>query len=107
MKRYHLMLVAAPLLMAGCSTDSGSPAPVAAPAPMMDQSVPQVARTACLREVARTTNTQQGVILEMLYSEANSQVIVGVGPERARWQCTVSNGGGVAGVMSLTDEGRL
>lgn len=105
MNRYHLLL-AAPLLMAGCSTDSG-PAPVGTVTPVMDQSVPQAARTACLREVARTTNTQQGVILEMLYSEANSQVIVGVGPDRARWQCTVSNGGVVANVMSLTDEGRL
>ena len=84
MNRYHLMLVAAPLLMAGCSTDSGSSAPVGTPAPMMDQSVPQVARTACLREVARTTNGPQGTILEMSYSEANSEVIVGVGPQLAR-----------------------
>ncbi len=106
MKRYHLLLVA-PLLIGGCSTDSDSSAPVGAPAPVMDQSVPQVARTACLREVARTTSTQQGVILGMLYSEANSQVTVGVGPDLARWQCTVSNSGVVANVMSLTDEGRL
>jgi len=105
MNRYHLLL-AAPLLIGGCSTDSGS-APVAAPAPIMDQSVPQVARNACLREVARTTNTPQGVILEMLYSEANSQVVVGVGPQLARWRCLVSNSGAVAEVMSLTDEGRL
>lgn len=106
MNRYHLLLVA-PLLLAGCSTDSGSSAPVGTPAPMMDQSVPQVARTACLREVARTTNTQQGTILEMTYSEANSQVIVGVGPQLARWRCLVSNSGAVAEVTSLTDEGRL
>ncbi len=105
MNRYHLLLVA-PLLMAGCSTDSGS-APVGTAAPMMDQSVPQVARNACLREVARTTNTPQGTILEMIYSEANSQVIVGVGPQLARWRCLVSNSGAVAEVTSLTDEGSL
>ncbi|MBT1154101.1 hypothetical protein J1C56_00685 [Aminobacter anthyllidis] len=106
MNRYYFLLVAS-LLIAGCSTDSGSSVPAGAAAPMMDQSVPQVARNACLREVARTTNTQQGVILDMLYSEANSQVTIGVGPERARWQCTVSNSGVVANVMSLTDEGKL
>lgn len=105
MNRYHWLL-AAPLLIGGCSTDSGS-APVGTAAPMMDQSVPQVARNACLREVARTTNTPQGIILEMSYSEANSEVIVGIGPDRARWRCLVSNSGAVAEVTSLTDEGRL
>jgi hypothetical protein len=43
----------------------------------------------------------------MEYSEANSQVKVGVGTSRAPWQCTVSNRGEVANVMSLTDEGAL
>lgn len=106
MKTYLLPVAAACLLAAGCTTESGNPGP-SATQPMMDQSVPQVARDACLREVARVTNNPTTVILEMIYSEANSQVIVGVGPNRARWQCTVSNRGAVANVMSLTNEGAL
>jgi hypothetical protein len=79
----------------------------AAPAPLMDESVPKVARKACLREVAHVTKNKATVILEMVYSEANSQVIVGVGPNKARWECIVSNDGIVANVMSLTNEGAL
>jgi hypothetical protein len=74
---------------------------------MMDESVPQAAREACLREVRRTTNNSDVAIIEMIYSEANSQVKIGVGPDRAPWQCLVSNSGVVAQVMSLADEGRL
>ncbi|WP_256439264.1 hypothetical protein [Ensifer sp. ENS06] len=39
-------------------------------------------------------------------SQANTQVIIGVGPERAKWRCLVSRGK-VAEVMSLTDEGAM
>jgi hypothetical protein len=73
----------------------------------MDQSVPEIARDACLREVRRTTNNPDLVIIEMIYSEANSQVKIGVGKDRAPWRCLVSNSGVVAEVMSLTDEGAL
>ncbi len=69
--------------------------------------MPQVARDACLREVRNTTNNPDVTIIEMIYSEANSQVKLGVGPGRAPWQCLVSNSGVVAQVMSLTNEGAL
>ncbi len=39
-------------------------------------------------------------------SPANNTVIVGVGPQKAKWRCLVKNGR-VADVMSLTDEGGL
>lgn len=74
---------------------------------MMDQSVPLVARQACLREVGRTTNNPSVTILGMSYSEANSEVKIGVGPTNAPWRCLVSNSGVVAEVMSLTNEGAL
>ncbi len=73
----------------------------------MDQNVPEISRDACLREVRRTTNNPDLVIIEMIYSEANSQVKIGVGKDRAPWRCLVSNAGVVAEVMSLTDEGAL
>ena len=92
--------------LSGCTTDSGQSNDLA-PAPLMDESVPQIARDACLREVRRTTNNPDVTVLEMIYSEANSQIKVGVGPDRAPWQCLVSNSGIVANVMSLTNEGAL
>lgn len=74
---------------------------------IMDAGVPPVARAACLRKVAATTGNRQVVILAMIHSEANSQVTVGVGAQKAPWRCLVSRSGVVADVMSLTDEGAL
>lgn len=106
MKKSGLISLVALCVAGGCTTDSG-PSGGLAQAPLMDQSVPQVAREACLREVRRTTNNFDAEIIEMIYSEANSQVKVGVGQDRAPWRCLVSNSGVVAEVMSLTDEGAL
>jgi hypothetical protein len=46
------------------------------------------------------------VLLNNEFSEANNAVIVGVGPQKAKWRCLVKNGV-VAEVTSLTDEGAL
>ncbi|MGQ2908307.1 MAG: hypothetical protein ACT6QU_10150 [Aliihoeflea sp.] len=96
------------LLAGGCAAGAQSmqSGPVGAQ-PVMDESVPGAARDACLRKVWRTTNSSDLTILEMIYSEANSQLTIGVGPTLAPWQCTVSNLGVVTAVMSLTDEGAL
>lgn len=94
------------LALAGCATEGGGTAETSVQ-PVMDQSVPFVARQACLQEVGRTTNNQSVTILEMVRSEANNQVKVGVGKMSAPWQCLVSDMGEVAEVRSLTDEGAL
>jgi hypothetical protein len=60
---------------------------------------------ACLAAVAAQTNNT-GVVLESITSEANNMVTIGVGPERAQWQCLVK-GGVVAQTMSMTNEGTL
>ncbi len=104
-KIYYAAIIAS-IFVSGCTTDSGQSGD-SGPLPLMDQSVPEIARTACLREVRRITNNFDLTIIEMVYSEANSQVKVGVGPNRAPWRCLVSNSGVVADVMSLTDEGAL
>jgi hypothetical protein len=41
------------------------------------------------------------------YSEAGTEVIVGVGPDRARWRCIGYKDGATADIMSLTDDGAL
>jgi hypothetical protein len=94
------------LVFAGCATESGGSAETSVQ-PVMDQSVPFVARQACLQEVGRTTNNPSVTILEMVRSEASNQVKVGVGKTAAPWQCLVSDAGEVAEVRSLTDEGAL
>lgn len=96
-------------LLSGCTSDGSSQTrPMAADTqPLMDESVPPAARSACLAAVSNTANNGDVKITEMIFSEANSQVTVGVGPDRAPWRCLVSNSGVVANVMSMTNEGSL
>ena len=95
--------------LAGCTSDGTSrPPPMATTTqPLMDESVPPAARSACLAAVSNTANNGDVQITEMIFSEANSQFTVGVGPTRAPWRCLVSNSGVVANVMSMTNEGTL
>jgi hypothetical protein len=61
---------------------------------------------ACELAVTRQTNNSDVVTLSSEFSQANTEVILGVGAQRAKWRCLVS-GGRVAEVMSLTNEGAL
>jgi len=60
----------------------------------------------CLQAVSTETNNGGVKTLSVETSEANTLVMVGVGPNRAPWKCLVS-GGVVAEVPSMTDEGNL
>lgn len=60
---------------------------------------------ACLNAVAQETGNTVSV-LSSEFSQANTLVMVGVGPQKAPWRCLVS-GGDVAEVMSMTNEGAL
>ncbi|WP_421692772.1 hypothetical protein [Aestuariivirga sp.] len=68
--------------------------------------VPAKDSEACLAAVSRKTNNPDVKILDRTSSEANNTVVVGVGPDKAKWRCLVKNGS-VADVMSLTDEGAM
>ncbi len=97
------------ILATGCeSAGSGNrQPPLSTSVPVMDESVPSVARSACLGAVSRQTANPDVAIGNMIYAEANSEITVTVGPDRAPWRCLVSNQGVVQQVMSLTDEGAL
>ena len=69
--------------------------------------MPSKAEQACLRAVTRTTNNPDVVLLDSTFSQAGTEVIVGVGPQRARWRCIGYSDGTTGDIMSLTDEGRL
>ncbi|WP_193142825.1 MULTISPECIES: hypothetical protein [unclassified Meridianimarinicoccus] len=68
---------------------------------------PSIEEQACLRDVTRTTNNGDVVLLSSDYSQAGTQVIVGVGPQRARWSCIGYSDGTTADITSLTNEGTL
>lgn len=69
--------------------------------------MPNAAEQACLRDVTRTTNNPDVVLLGSEFSEAGTLVRVGVGPNRAPWQCIAYSDGTTAGIQSLTNEGSL
>ena len=74
--------------------------------PSVPSGTPSLAEQACLRDVTRTTNNPDVVLLDSSFSQASTEVIVGVGPQRARWRCIGYEDGTTTGIMSLTNEGR-
>lgn len=69
--------------------------------------MPTVEEQACLRDVTRSTNNGDVVLLSSEFSQAGTQVIVGVGAQRARWSCIGYSDGTTADITSLTNEGTL
>jgi len=80
------------------STPAGQPAPI-------DPN--DVTVKACLAAVGKQTNNSELALLGKEFSEANSRVMIGVGPNKAPWSCLVSNDGVVAEVMFTGSEGKL
>ncbi len=68
---------------------------------------PSVQEQACLAAVSKQTSNGDVAVISSEFSEANTQVMIGVGPQRAPWKCLVSNDGVVAEVTSTVDEGAL
>lgn len=89
--------------LAGCGGNPDRPADSGSSSSAM----PSKAEQACLRDVTRTTNNPDVVLLDSSFSQAGTEVIVGVGPQRARWRCIGYSDGTTGEIMSLTDEGRL
>ncbi|NEV64482.1 hypothetical protein [Thiorhodococcus minor] len=98
-----MAIAVAAVASAGCTGHSTASAAGGNPSTTM----PSQAEQACLRDVTRTTNNPDVVLLDSSFSEAGTEVIVGVGPQRARWRCIAYRDGTTAGIQSLTDEGAL
>lgn len=84
--------------LAGCIEDTSVAAGALRTGSAADES-------ACLSAVAGQTGNSVRVISSES-SQADTLVMVGVGPQNAPWRCLVS-GGVVAEVMSMTNEGSL
>jgi hypothetical protein len=68
--------------------------------------VPLTDQKACLKAVSHKTNNKVVSVLNAISSQANNNVTIGVGADKAKWQCLVKDAK-VAEVMSMTDEGTL
>lgn len=89
--------LAAAILVAGCVEDTGSGS----------ASMPTAADQACLRAVTAETNNPDVVLLSSSFSQAGTEVIAGVGPQRAPWRCIAYSDGSTSRPESLTNEGTL
>jgi hypothetical protein len=98
MKQFLKLAIAAPLLgmLAACVEDTGSVS-----------GTPGTAEQACLRAVTNEANNPDVVLLSSEFSQAGTNVIVGVGQQRAQWQCIAYSDGTTSRPMSLTNEGTL
>lgn len=94
------LLLALPAFAILAACDEGSTASNVA-------ATPGAPEQACLRDVTAATNNPDVVLLGSEFSEAGTFVRVGVGPDRAPWQCIAYSDGTTDGIMSLTDEGTL
>ena len=59
------------------------------------------AEQACLRAVTIETNNPDVVLLSSSFSQAGTEVMVGVGPQRAPWQCIAYSDGSTTRPMSM------
>lgn len=84
-------------ILAGCVEESGGNV----------AGTPSAAEQACLQRVSMETNNGDVLVLSSSFSQAGTEVIVGVGPQRARWQCIAYSDGSTTQPMSLTNEGTL
>ncbi len=66
---------------------------------------PGAEEEACLVAVIAETNNPDVAVLGSEFSEEGTNVTVGVGPQRAPWQCIAHSEGTTSRPMSLTNEG--
>ncbi|SIS87396.1 hypothetical protein SAMN05421759_10513 [Roseivivax lentus] len=69
--------------------------------------MPSAEEQVCLQRVSQETNNGDVTLLGSSFSQAGTEVIVGVGPQMARWQCIAYSDGTTSRPMSLTNEGTL
>lgn len=71
-----------------------------------DTTRPSPAEAACLSRVKSETGNYDAVVLSNSgFSEAGTKIIVGIGPQRAPWECFYYTDGSTSRPMSLTNEG--
>lgn len=77
--------------------------------PAVSSGTPSPAAQACLQAVTRESNNADVVLLDAgQFSEAGTRVLVGVGEQRAPWECFAYSDGSTGGISYIGGgEGRL
>jgi hypothetical protein len=94
--RATAFLLATATLLAACVETSGPTGPTTA-----GSGTPTAAEQACLAAVSRAANNGDVIVQRSSFSEAGTEVIVGVGAGesgRAPWRCIAYRDGSTAGV---------
>ncbi|WP_076448005.1 hypothetical protein [Roseivivax lentus] len=91
--------ISSAVLLSACVEDTGSGGSMGA--------MPSAEEQVCLQRVSQETNNGDVTLLGSSFSQAGTEVIVGVGPQMARWQCIAYSDGTTSRPMSLTNEGTL
>ena len=63
------------------------------------ETTPSPAEQACLAAASRAANNGDVAVLRSLFSEAGTEVKIGVGPDRAQWNCIAYSDGTTAAVQ--------
>jgi hypothetical protein len=104
MKKLIAMATMTGIALTACeSTPPAANTTPMTPANTTMREAPASDENACIVAVGNETGNT-AVVVSSITSEANNTVVIGVGPQLARWQCLVKDGK-VSGVMSLTNEG--
>lgn len=82
--------------------EAADPAAAAAPAPADPEAA---AEQACVKAVQRETNNSDVVVMGSDMSQAGTLVQVGIGPDRAPWQCIAYADGSTGGIEFLGQDG--
>ncbi|MDK3074306.1 hypothetical protein QO034_14440 [Sedimentitalea sp. JM2-8] len=91
-----VLTIGAAATLSACVEDTGS---------VGASGAPTAAEKACLRDVTGVTNNPDVMLIGSEFSEAGTFVRVGVGENRAPWQCIAYSDGTTASIQSLVDEG--
>lgn len=75
------------------------------PTAELDSGLPDPAVAACMSAVAGQTGIGIVAANKITQGVAGKTVLLGVGEQRAPWECRVDNSGAVVGLTSLTGEG--
>ena len=97
MPRPYLIACAGALALTACAESAMQEAPAAA------RSAPNVLEQACMIAVADQTGNEDVVLKASSPVADGTQVLVGVGPTQAPWQCIARNDGSTGSIIFMGD----
>ena len=99
------------LIVSGCtqttSNQAGNQEVSLTQSPTQSVSQPSAAEQACIAAVSKETNNSEVTAISSELFEGGTKVKVGVGTQRAPWNCVAHADGSTDGIISLTNEGAL